>query len=1011
MSEDINKTYWKGSEERERTAAFEAHDSRELSQPLTIEPMVEMETGISRRSFLKAAGFSITGSLLASCVREPVEKAIPVLIQAENMMPGKAYWYASTCGGCQAGCGILTKNREGRPIKIEGNTEHPISQGGLCAVGQAMVLGLYDSQRLKQPLMDGAVTDWSAIDTAIGQQLSQTQDGVYLLTGTITSPTTQTIIDRFLGQYNNSRHIISDAVSYSAILDAHEQTHGERVLPHYLFEHAEVIVSLDADFLGTWISPVEFTKGYMKKRTLDEADPQLSYHVQLEGRMSLTGSNADRRILLTPDEISGVLQRLAAGLAQRAGVSIPQLDSLSGSTQISNEVINDLADRLWQARGRGLVVCGMNDVGTQCLVNAINHLLGNYGATLDIEHPSYQWQSNDGAMQELLEALRADQVNALLIADTNPAYSLPDAQEFIEAMKQVPLTISLSTYLDETAAEANFVCPVHHPLESWNDAEIVEGIMSVSQPAIRPLGRTRTLRECLNAWMGTPQDDLAIFQTTWQEQMYPRRTQDMPFQKFWDQAVHDGFTLVNPQEAPSMAYRVSASWPSPVALSIPNDQFALVLYEKIGLRDGRHAHNPWLQELPDPITKVVWENYVCVAPATAERLGYEEGDIIRISSNGMVIDLPVQIQPGQHERVVAIAVGYGRSGTDRFSKIGPQWIESQLTVEEGGTVGENSFAFATRHNNSVVSATAVSLSPTGQKTNLALTQTHHTITVPDHLGGHRRNMVRETTLASYRKDPASGNHPVHEARQLWADDYPYTGHHWGLAIDLQKCTGCSACAIACQAENNVSVVGKDEVYRRREMHWIRIDRYYSGTDSNPDVMYQPVMCQHCDNAPCEAVCPVLATVHSEEGLNQQVYNRCVGTRYCANNCPYKVRRFNWFEYWKQGEQEHMVLNPDVTTRTRGVMEKCSLCVQRIQEARGQAKRLDMEIADGDIQTACQQSCPADAIVFGDMNDPDSRVSRLINHPRHYRMLEEMNYRTTVGYLTKIRNRDEESNHG
>ena len=485
----------------------------------------------------------------------------------------------------------------------------------------------------------------------------------------------------------------------------------------------------------------------------------------------------------------------------------------------------------------------------------------------------------------------------------------------------------------------------------------------------------------------------------------------MPFQKFWDQAVHDGFTLVNPQEAPSMAYRVSASWPSPVALSIPNDQFALVLYEKIGLRDGRHAHNPWLQELPDPITKVVWENYVCVAPATAERLGYEEADIIRISSNGMVIDLPVQIQPGQHERVVAIAVGYGRSGTDRFSKIGPQWIESQLTVEEGGTVGENSFAFATRHNNSVVSATAVSLSPTGQKTNLALTQTHHTITVPDHLGGHRRNMVRETTLASYRKDPASGNHPVHEARQLWADDYPYTGHHWGLAIDLQKCTGCSACAIACQAENNVSVVGKDEVYRRREMHWIRIDRYYSGTDSNPDVMYQPVMCQHCDNAPCEAVCPVLATVHSEEGLNQQVYNRCVGTRYCANNCPYKVRRFNWFEYWKQGEQEHMVLNPDVTTRTRGVMEKCSLCVQRIQEARGQAKRLDMEIADGDIQTACQQSCPADAIVFGDMNDPDSRVSRLINHPRHYRMLEEMNYRTTVGYLTKIRNRDEESNHG
>ncbi len=1008
MPRDTSKRYWKGIEEREQTPGFKATSDAEFLQPLPEGSEEDADNTFSRRSFLKAAGFSVAGSILASCAREPVEKAIPILVQEENMMPGKAYWYASTCGGCQAGCGILTKNRDGRPVKIEGNPGHPVSKGGLCAVGQAMVLGLYDSERLKQPLVYGTPSDWNTVDGQIGQALSQVQNGVYILTSSDASPSTRAAIDGFLNLYGNAHHVVYDAVSYSAILDAHEKTHSVRTLPRYQFDRAEVIVGLEADFLGTWISPVEFTKGYIEGRTLEGDSPKLSHHAQFEGRMSLTGSNADQRIPIMTGESATILRMLAERLAERSGTTIPQLSAISGSSGVGTDVIDSLADRLWQARGRSLVVCGINDIGTQCLVNAINQLLGNYGNTIDLERPSYQWQSDDAAMQDLLEAMRSGRVNVLLIAGTNPVYSLPDGQAFAEAMRQLPVTVTFAEQQDETTAASHYVCPVHHPLESWGDSELINGVVSVSQPAIRPIAQTRSLQECLSAWTTEAlQDDRTILQAYWQRKIYPRRVNEMPFQAFWDQAVHDGYVTVRPERRNAGRYRSTRSWPQPLTVSASTDQFALVLYEKIGIRDGRNAHNPWLQELPDPVTKAVWDNYVTMAPATAERLSLNEGDIVRLSGEGGDMELPVQIQPGQHEQVLAVAVGYGRAGTDRFSDAGPEWIEGQATVQQGETVGENSFKYATLHENTLIPLTTVTLASTGEHTDLALTQTHHTITEPEFkggLGGNRRNMVRETTLAAYQNDPSSGNHSVHEVEQLWEDDYSYTGHHWGLAIDLNRCTGCSACAVACQAENNVPVVGKDEVYRRREMHWIRIDRYYSGTDENVDVMFQPVMCQHCDHAPCEAVCPVLATVHSDEGVNQQIYNRCVGTRYCANNCPYKVRRFNWFDYWKESRTEHLALNPDITTRTRGVMEKCSLCVQRVQEARGEAKRQDRPLAEGNILTACQQSCPADAIVFGDMNDPESRVSRLIAHPRHYRILEEMNYRPTVGYLTKVRHR-------
>jgi molybdopterin-containing oxidoreductase family iron-sulfur binding subunit len=721
---------------------------------------------------------------------------------------------------------------------------------------------------------------------------------------------------------------------------------------------------------------------------------------------------------LAPGETGLVLAHLATRLAKKAGLVWPAPDL--DESPVSPEFLDHLAEYLWQSRKRSLVLCGSQDVAEQVLCNFLNHLLGNYGTTVELERPSYQRAGSDRDLEALLGELHEGKVAALFLYQCNPVYDLPEGETLAENLRRVRLLVSCAERLDETAALAHYVCPVSHYLETWSDAETVEGVIGLSQPVIQPLGNSRPLIESLAAWMRKPQPAYDLVRKNWETQVYPRRVSQGEFQTFWDSAVHGGYARVKPRPVKVKPFDASVVLPVRQARRLPAEEFSLVLYTKIGMPNGSHAYNPWLQELPDPISKVTWDNYACLSPTTAGRLGVADGDVVRLETGvdrRPAVELPVLVQPGQHNEVVAVALGYGSRLSERFAAIGPRWLEAGPTLGPNGLVGSNAAPLLSWEAGSLrLDRGRVRLTKTVRQHPLAITQTYSSLELPPRFappGQERRQTIQETTLAAFRKGgrgengnaepPREGPEPV----DLWPADHPETGHRWGMSIDLNACTGCSACVIACQVENNIPVVGKDEVRRHREMHWLRIDRYYSEHDETIEVGHQPMLCQHCGNAPCEVVCPVLATVHSAEGLNQQVYNRCVGTRYCANNCPYKVRRFNWFDYAHKDQLHNLVLNPDVTVRSRGVMEKCTFCVQRIEQARIEARRAGQELADGEIQTACQQSCPTQAIVFGDLNNPKSRVAQLQRNRRAYRVLEELNVRPSVSYLGLVRNHTEQ----
>ncbi|MCP4898555.1 MAG: 4Fe-4S dicluster domain-containing protein [bacterium] len=971
----------------------------------------EVANSLERRTFLKMAGFTVGAALSWGCTRGNDRKLVPYLIAPEEVVPGRPYWYASVCGACPAGCGVLTKNLDGRPVKIEGNPEHPVSRGGLCAVGQASVLALYDDQRLRAPLNRGVESTWPTIDGLLEQEfqgLVSSGARVRFLTDSCSGPADRRAIESFLDRFDDARLVVYDPISTAAILDAHEESHGVRTLPHYHLDKAEMIVSFGADFLGTWISPVEHTLAYHEGRQPGLKQSHFSYHVQLESRLSLTGSNADQRIVLPPDSTRAVLAQLAVGVARGLGKTPPW--ATQPNPPISQPVIDELGRRLLAiSPGRSLVVCGTNDRQSQLIVNYLNELLGSYSSgVVDLSRPSNQRRGDDRALLELRDEMAGGKVDALLIRGVNPVYELPFGQDFAHAMDSTGLVICFSDRQDETAQHAAFVCPEPHYLESWGDSEPVEGVVALRQPVLRTIGSTRTLMESLATWSGRSASGRELLRESWRQNVFPRSQSTDTFDAFWDRTLHNGWAQVNALDEPATfdADSVAGIVFPPLT---KRDQLVAVTHASLAVHDGRHAHNAWLQEMPDPISKTCWDNFASINPETAHNLGLENGDEVRVETPGASpFTIPVLTQPGLHPQVVAIPVGYGRAGTDRFSRIGPRWLEGTPTVERGGVIGANAAGLINVVDGYLQTLqSAVKLVPTGVKRPVAATQQHHTLAIPEHLtmgSDERRDIVRETTVGALHHD-LGNDHGHEEHPSLW-ETHEMSPHHWGMVVDLSACTGCSACVVSCQAENNIPVVGRDEVARSREMHWMRIDRYFSGDTENVDVVHMPMMCQHCDNAPCETVCPVQATAQSAEGLNQQVYNRCVGTRYCANNCPYKVRRFNWFNYPREGQLQNMALNPDVTIRSRGVMEKCSLCVQRIQYAKIEAKREDRPIADGEIQPACAQSCPAQAITFGNLKDPESRLAQLSHDPRYYQVLAELGVKPVVGYLKKVRNRPE-----
>jgi MoCo/4Fe-4S cofactor protein with predicted Tat translocation signal len=1058
------KKYWTGFDEVKDPDFVNSKAQSEFAEEIPVDKFLGDEnldaSSTSRRDFLKYLGFSVTAATLAAC-ETPVYKAVPYVVKPEEITPGVANWYASTYFDGRDYCSIVVKTREGRPIKIEGNNLSPITKGGTNARVQASVLSLYDSGRITGPYAKNAPSTWASVDKGIAAELGKVTaagKGIRILTSTVISPSTNAVIADFTAKYPNSKHVVYDPVSHSAIRKA-----NGGIIPSYMFDKADVIVSIGCDFLLNWLSPIEYSRQYAANRKLNKDKKNMSRHYQFESVMSLTGSNADVRVPVKPSQLGAVAVALHNAVT---GGSL----AAAGLTPEAVKSIADAAKMLSASKGRALVVCGVNDIAIQSVVAAINDAIGSTGNTIDPATPSNLFQGDDQAFVDLVNEMNSGAVGALFIHNVNPVYSAPANLKFADAFKKVGLKVSFADRIDETAEGADFVCPDHHYLESWNDASPKKGHYSLVQPAISPLFAkprhegTRQMQDSLLAWTGSSMDYYHYIQKHWETRLHPASGQG-GFKSFWNQSLHDGIAMIggaaamdapkqennkndkkntaaaetgNDMQAPvtAAAGRMDVAQAASTIAGVKAGGWELSLYEKAGLGNGTQANNPWLQELPDPVSRVTWDNYFTMNPADMmdeggnEKFslllrGNHEGTVLSINVNGTSVNAPVYPSPGQARGTLGLALGYGRSKAGKVAD----------------NVGVNAFPLVQWANGTMHYDISGLQAPTdtGEKHDFASVQTHNTLM-------DRHEVFRETTLSEYQENPKSGNPaftvmyqggetPVSELN-LW-DNFKKPGHRWGMTIDLNSCIGCGACVVSCHIENNVPVVGKKEVMRSRDMHWLRIDRYYSSdmdkgrakeenvgkidmyldmekpTTDNPQVVFQPMLCQHCNHAPCETVCPVNATNHSNEGVNQMAYNRCVGTRYCANNCPYKVRRFNWFNYTanpdfkdvnpSQDDLGRMVLNPDVVVRTRGVMEKCTFCVQRTQESKLNAKKQQRPLRDGEALTACAQACPTNAISFGDLNDKESMVSVSRTNERAFFALEQVGTQPSLAYLTKVRN--------
>lgn len=997
----VQPNFWLSLEQYNGDPEFAKRAENEfMSSPYSVS---DGPDGIARRDFLKLMGASVALATTA-CVRRPVQHIIPYVKAPRDYVAGIPNFYASTWFDGVEGYGVLAKTLDGRPLKLEGNPHHPMNTGSLTARAHAEVLSLYDPDRMKAPArnlpnktrtsFETIGTKWEDADTMIAEALGQGQ--VAILSSTLPSPSERAIIGDFLKAYPG-RWVQYDSLPTDAVVEAQRRSYGRAVMPRYRIDKADLVVSIDADFLGTYLAPAEHMRQWSKRR---KPGATMIRVVSFDSNMSLTGMNADDRFRIKPSAQMDVALALLDAVA-KAGAAVPdavrasirQAGDLSARLGIPAETLTKLGRELVAARGKGLVIAGglatADAVEIQVAVNVLNSVLGNDGRTVDHDGAVFETRKGSGTeLASLLTAIEAGQIKTLIVHNVNPAYVLPSDAKFREVLQKVPMVVYTGNRIDETGRLANFVLPAGTTLESWGDYELQTGVYSIQQPTIRPLHDSRSFGESMLAWTKLAkapparakdaEDWYNYIRGVWKAEVAGRAGAGS-FDDFWAKVLQTGVVDSSKRDRDGSTRSVAAAaWTYKGGEA--KTGYELALYSSVQIADGRYANVPWLQELPDPTTKIVWDNYLMVSPAMARKEKIREGDILVLTVGEKKIRVPTHIQPGLHDDVLALAVGYGRTHAGDAAK----------------NVGVNAYELASFNDGRLVFAgLPTTIKKSGDKYQLVSTQTHHVM--------EGRQIVVETTNDAFQKNPASGIHR-HKVFSIWPQ-HQYTKHRWAMAIDLNVCTGCSACVIACQSENNIPVVGKRYVMEGREMHWIRIDRYYKGEPETPEAVFQPMLCQHCETAPCETVCPVLATVHNDEGLNDMVYNRCVGTRYCSNNCPYKVRRFNWFNYSQRKAPTEMALNPDVTVRSRGVMEKCTFCVHRIRHVTAVEKSRDTrgKLVDGELKTACQETCPTNAIVFGDLADKDSAVSKMFGEANSYPLLEELNTQPRVRYMTRVRN--------
>ena len=990
MKKKINK-YWMNLEQWREDETFQKLAQNEFITP----PFMPEDHPIERREFLKLMGASLALTSLG-CLRRPAEKIVPYVDRPRDVVPGTPNHYVSSYyDSCGEGFGLIVQTRQGRPVKVEGHREHPSNYGGMSARSHAHLLGLYDPDRLKtskRNLFNKEKTNKETIrsyfdemDPEIVSYLKKGKTAV--LTDYFPSPFSWKIISDFCKAYSCVHHVW-DPYGLEDLARVHQQCfQGPSLIPQYRLDKARLIVSVNCDFLGAFLAPASQSKSYSLSR---KPNKDMSELVVFESLLSLTGTNADERHRIRPSENTQVLLILIDEVLShtRSHQDIKRFLARQINNSFSQDVeknIRKTAKKLIQFKGRNLVLAGGFAGQTEDAESALtlsyflNHLLGGYGQTIDVQNYHTAWENRRPSLDSLIQKINRGEIQHLIIHRTNPLYNYPQKEKLISALKKAKLVIYTGGRMDETAGVSDYIIPDLHDLEKWMTWEFQKNCHTIGQPTVRPLIESRSFEDSLIVWARMEKKGPRELYTAKSWHHYLKSHIEKKGLS-WDELLKKGFQKLKsfsrkPQFQISRLKKLKFLKPK-------KNNMELVLYATQGIQDGTLAHISWLQEFPDPVTKICWDNYLCLSPKTAKQQKVQEGQFVELKRGRAVQAVPVHIQPGQSDFTAGLALGYGQKSKGLLeNSIGCNGYPL-MEIKSGGKI---------------CSGLPVTLTPLNKKTPLAVVQGHHSM--------EGRQIVVEATLNQYLKNKSSGIHR-HKELTLWSKhDYPR--EKWGMVIDLNSCTGCGACVIACQSENNIPVVGKKYVLEGREMHWIRIDRYYKGSPENPkSVVHQPVVCMHCDNAPCETVCPVAATVHSDEGTNDMIYNRCVGTRYCSNNCPYKVRRFNWFNYAKQIQNPMQgALNPEVTVRSRGVMEKCTFCIHRIRSKQAQSRLTDKKLKDGDIQTACQQSCPANAIVFGNLNDKNSKVRQAFEKENAYALLEELNTQPAVRYRTRIKNTD------